>query len=120
MKRKTISKRNQLQIIDNVLEGEYPTCTKKCLEYDVSCPKQNSECRMWVDYEDDLNCVHAGIVKNGRMTLREISDRLGVSYVRICQIETATKKKIACQHFHFSFIFSPSLSLNSVISRTLL
>ena len=47
-----------------------------------------------MDYEDDLNCTHAAVVRNGRMTLREISDRLGVSYVRICQIESATKKKM--------------------------
>ncbi len=94
MKRKKISKRNQLQIIYNEMEGEYPTCTKKCLEYNVSCPEENSDCRMWMDYEDDLNCVHTAVIRNGRMTLREISDRLGVSYVRICQIESATKKKM--------------------------
>ncbi len=94
MKRNKISKRNQLQILDNVKKGNYPTCTKKCLEYNVPCPAENSDCRMWMDYEGDFNCVHASVVKHGRMTLREIADRLGVSYVRICQIESATKKKM--------------------------
>ena len=70
MKRNTISKRNQLQILDNVMKGDYPTCTKKCLEYNVSCPEENSDCRMWMDYEDDLNCTHAAVVRNGRIYRR--------------------------------------------------
>jgi DNA-directed RNA polymerase sigma subunit (sigma70/sigma32) len=34
------------------------------------------------------------IDKHGEMTLREVADRLGVSYVRIKQIQDGTLKKI--------------------------
>tara|TARA_Y100000034_G_C6902501_1_gene417706 strand:+ start:121 stop:282 length:162 start_codon:yes stop_codon:yes gene_type:complete len=46
-------------------------------------------------YEEDLNCSLISIEKNGAMTLREIADRLGVTYVRIKQIEDGAKLKIA-------------------------
>lgn len=94
MKRNKISRENQLKIIQNVEEDDYPACSKKCIELNVSCPKENSSCRMWMEYEEDMNCAHIAVINNGRMTLREIADRLGVSYVRICQIESATKKKM--------------------------
>ena len=94
MKKKMISRKNQLKILDNVEKDNYPECSKKCLEYDVPCPEENSSCRMWTNYEEDMNCAHISVIKNGRMTLREIADRLGVSYVRVCQIESSTKKKM--------------------------
>ena len=34
------------------------------------------------------------IDKNGRMTLREVGDRLGISFVRVKQIENAAQKKL--------------------------
>ena len=94
MKKKKISRENQLKIIDNVEKDNYPACSKKCIEYNVSCPKENSSCRMWMDHEDDMNCTHIAVINNGRMTLREIAERLDISYVRVCQIESATKKKV--------------------------
>lgn len=94
MKKKKISRENQLKIIDNVEKDNYPACSKKCIEYNVSCPKENSSCRMWVDHEEDMNCTHVAVINNGRMTLREIAERLDISYVRVCQIESATKKKV--------------------------
>tara|TARA_R110000824_G_scaffold127494_3_gene287707 strand:- start:1057 stop:1320 length:264 start_codon:yes stop_codon:yes gene_type:complete len=70
----------------------------KCLE-DLKINKtccSNKSCRQWIDHKNDLNCVLEAINKNESkgMTLREIADRLGVSFVRIKQIETKALKKI--------------------------
>ncbi len=71
-------------------------CSKKCMENNVSCPYENSECRHWIDYEDDHNCVLIAVDGNGGspMTLREISKRLGVSFVRVRQIEQEAVRKL--------------------------
>jgi len=68
-------------------------CLDKCIELEVSCP--NTDCRFWVDYEADLNCVHETVDKHGPLTLREVSDRIGVSFVRIKQIEDGIMKKLS-------------------------
>ena len=65
-------------------------CTKKCLEHDVSCPIE--DCRLWIDFDEDLNCTEIAVAKNGRMTLRQVSERIGVSFVRIKQIEDSLKE----------------------------
>jgi len=68
-------------------------CTTACKQNDVSCP--NKECRYWIEYEEDLNCSFIAIDKNeGGLTLREVGDRIGVSFVRICQIEKAAVQKL--------------------------
>jgi len=69
-----------------------PECSKKCVELGVSCPVK--DCRDWIDFEEDHNCTSIAIAKNGSMTLREISDRLHVSFVRVKQIEDKTLEKI--------------------------
>tara|TARA_Y100001973_G_C5175356_1_gene321557 strand:+ start:370 stop:597 length:228 start_codon:yes stop_codon:yes gene_type:complete len=68
-------------------------CLNKCIELDVSCP--NTDCRFWIDYEEDLNCVHETIDKHGNLTLREVSDRIGVSFVRVKQLEDSIMKKLS-------------------------
>ena len=72
-------------------------CCKKCLEYKVSCPVENSDCRHWIDYEDDSNCTLIAIEdnENDSMTLREVSKRLKVSFVRVKQIEDLAIKKLS-------------------------
>lgn len=72
--------------------SELKECSKACERLDTSCP--NTDCRSWVDYEDDLNCVHITIKKHGNMTLREVSKRIGCSFVRIKQIEEEALQKI--------------------------
>jgi hypothetical protein len=67
-------------------------CLERCKELQVSCPVK--ECRYWVSYEQDLNCSLHSVERNGAMTLREIADRLGVSFVRIKQIQDKSIKKI--------------------------
>jgi len=70
----------------------------KCLEEvrakRVCC--DNKECRQWINYKNDLNCVYESVHKNENrgMTLREIADRLGISFVRVKQIETKALEKI--------------------------
>lgn len=67
-------------------------CLNVCKTLEVSCP--NEECRFWLDYESELNCVLKTVEDNGELTLRECAARLGISYVRVKQIEDAAIKKI--------------------------
>ena len=59
------------------------------------------DCRQWIDYDDDLNCTIVAIKNNGGdpMTLRQVSDRIGVSFVRVKQIEDEIKKKLVKTKF---------------------
>ena len=52
-------------------------------------------CRCWIDYPEDDNCIYNSIEKHGNMTLAQISERLGVSMVRVSQIEKAALKKLS-------------------------
>jgi DNA-directed RNA polymerase sigma subunit (sigma70/sigma32) len=53
-----------------------------------------SDCENWLDYEGDLNCMMIAMKKKKTMTLREIADRLGLSFVRVKQIQDKAIKKI--------------------------
>ncbi len=65
------------------------------MKHRVSCPEENRDCRFWINYEKDLNCSLITIDKIDRpMTLREIAERMGVSHVRIDQIEKEATKKL--------------------------
>jgi hypothetical protein len=72
-------------------------CAEVCNKDDICC--ENEECRMWIDYEKDLNCTEVAIKKNGSMTLKEVGERLGISYVRVTQIEKEVLKKIQKNNF---------------------
>ena len=67
-------------------------CAKEHFEKKKSCNK--CECRSWIKYEEDLNCTDVALKKNGCMTLKEVAKRLGVSYVRITQIEKTALSKL--------------------------
>ena len=67
-------------------------CTKKCIEHEVTCPVKN--CRLWMDYSEDLNCTLLAVQRNGKMTFREVAKRLGVSFVRIKQIQDLALKRL--------------------------
>lgn len=67
-------------------------CAKKCIELDVTCPIK--ECRCWIDYKKDLNCVNIAIKNNGAMKLREIADRLHLTPARVQQIEKSVLAKL--------------------------
>ena len=61
------------------------SCCNACVVNNVDCPIK--DCKYWINYKDDLNCSLIAIEKNGPMTLRENADRLGLSFVRIKQIQ---------------------------------
>lgn len=69
-------------------------CSKTCVRLETSCPV--NDCRMWIDYEDDLNCTLIAVENNDDrpMTLREVAPRIGVSFPRIKQIEDGIFKKL--------------------------
>ena len=74
-------------------EYQLPTCSKICLSEGTPCSKDN--CRLWVDYSPDLNCVSETVENHGALTLREVAKRLNVSFVRVKQIEDKALKKLA-------------------------
>lgn len=67
-------------------------CSQACIDNDTECDFR--ECEHWISFKEDHNCDLVSIKKNGPLTLRQIGERLGVSYVRIKQIEDAAIKKI--------------------------
>lgn len=71
---------------------KFKTCTEACTKLEESCP--NKDCRNWMNYEDDLNCAVIAANKHGELTLRQVSDRIGLSFVRVKQLEDEAKKKI--------------------------
>lgn len=70
----------------------FKTCVEACKHLEESCP--NTDCRHWIDYEDDLNCVHVCVQNNGSLTLREVATRLNCSFVRVKQIEDTVLEKL--------------------------
>ncbi len=60
-------------------------CAKLCMVTDKQCDKK--ECRHFIDYPDEFNCVLITVFKNGNLTLRETAARLGISFARVKQIE---------------------------------
>jgi len=61
------------------------SCCNCCVVNDVECPID--ECEHWIEYEEDFNCSLISIEKNGEMTLREVAERMGISFVRVKQIQ---------------------------------
>ncbi len=56
-----------------------------------------TECRKWIDYEEDMNCCLISIKNNNDspLTLMEVGKRLGLSFVRIRQIELKAIEKLS-------------------------
>ncbi len=67
-------------------------CAKNCYITNMKC--QNTECRLYMDYEIDLNCTIIAVNKYGPLTLEEIGKRHGVSTVRAKQIVDAALLKL--------------------------
>jgi len=72
-------------------------CAEECVKDKECCKKK--ECRLWIEYGEDLNCTEIAIKKNGFMTLKQVGERLGISYVRVTQIEKEVLKKIQKNNF---------------------
>tara|TARA_R100000455_G_C6205636_1_gene74889 strand:- start:220 stop:450 length:231 start_codon:yes stop_codon:yes gene_type:complete len=62
-------------------------------------PCAECKCRHWINYKEDNNCCLISVDKHGRLTLREVAERLGVSYVRIKQIQDKAISKISKENF---------------------
>ena len=67
-------------------------CASVCMRTSQKC--RNKDCRQWLDYEQDLNCTLVAVRKNGKMSLRETADRLGISFVRVKQIQDKAVEKL--------------------------
>lgn len=67
-------------------------CSRQCINNKQSCTA--TDCRLWIDYKEEYNCCLIAIYQNGSMTLRQIGDRLGISFARVKQIETKVLKRL--------------------------
>ena len=67
-------------------------CSGVCYRNDTDC--QSEECRYWINFSEDNNCSLLSIYKNGKMNLREIAMREGISYARVKQIQDAALAKL--------------------------
>jgi len=63
-----------------------PKCSAECVLNNTVCEKK--DCRDWIDYKKEHNCSKISIYLHGRMTLKQIAERLGISIPRVKQIET--------------------------------
>lgn len=69
-------------------------CIKELRKSKVACKQE--DCRKWIKYPKDLNCILEAIEKNNGapLTLRETAERLGISFVRVKQIEAKAITKL--------------------------
>ena len=67
-------------------------CSLDCIKTEKPC--KYKECRHHIEFEDEYNCTLVSIYENGPMTLRQIAERLGISFARVKQIETAALEKL--------------------------
>ena len=68
------------------------SCSRHCLDNNNDC--DINTCRLWIDYKEEHNCSLISIFRNGSMTLRQVAERLGISFARVKQIESEALKKI--------------------------
>lgn len=67
-------------------------CLDECRDSQLSC--LNEKCRHWINYDEDYNCSIYSAEVHGPMTLDDVSKRLGMSLVRVKQIEDAALIKL--------------------------
>ena len=73
----------------------------KTLTVIKNTPCEECGCRLWMEYEEDLNCVLIAADKNGPLNLREIAERLGISFVRVKQIQDSAIAKLSLKRESF-------------------
>jgi len=74
------------------MKNKLPDCSARCFLTKEPCVNKN--CKSWISYEEEQNCSLVSIYINGRMTLKQISERLGISIPRVKQIETKAIEKL--------------------------
>jgi len=67
-------------------------CFDECKIKKKCC--QVKDCRLWIDYPEDLNCTELAVQKNDTLVFREIGNRLKLTPSRVKQIEVAALKKL--------------------------
>ena len=72
-------------------------CAEETQESNNICDKK--DCRLWMEWGEDLNCTLISVKKNGRLRLKKLGDRLGISYVRVSQIEKQALNKLKKKNF---------------------
>lgn len=65
---------------------------KECIVQNKIC--EVKKCKFWIDYEKERNCSLISIEVNGEMTLQQVGERLGLSFVRVKQIQDDSIRKI--------------------------
>jgi len=76
-----------------------PECAKKCKLSEIGCP--NTDCRQWIDYEQENNCCLISIEEKGKdgsdkgLTLHECAERLQINYLKVRQIEINALRKLS-------------------------
>lgn len=70
-------------------------CAKECVRRNKVCSQ--TECRKWINYEEDLNCCLIAIENNDSkgLTLEKTGKRIGLSFVRVRQIEKQAIAKLS-------------------------
>ena len=66
-------------------------CYEICTNTKNNC--KNAECRQWIKLENHQNCTIIA-ASEGQMSLQDIGNILGVSRMRICQIEKKIIQKL--------------------------
>jgi DNA-directed RNA polymerase specialized sigma subunit len=78
---------------EEVQYGSEPTCFEVHEKWQVECDQ--TKCRNWMDFEGDLNCAVVCARKYpAGLSLREVAERMNVSFPRISQIEHGAFKKM--------------------------
>ena len=72
------------------------SCADACMKSGQTCDQE--DCRQWLDFEEDLNCTLIAVRKNGNMSLREVAERIGVSFVRVKQIQDKAVEKLTTKN----------------------
>tara|TARA_Y100001963_G_C6609178_1_gene366233 strand:- start:497 stop:745 length:249 start_codon:yes stop_codon:yes gene_type:complete len=67
-------------------------CARQCIIDKKPCT--NNACRHFIDYPKEYNCVLVTVYEHGNLTLREVAERIGVSFARIKQIESKALAKL--------------------------
>jgi DNA-directed RNA polymerase sigma subunit (sigma70/sigma32) len=62
------------------------------MDENIEC--ENKECRLWIDYKEEYNCSLISIYEHGSMTLRQVAERLGISFARVKQLESRALEKL--------------------------